>query len=97
LRPNGDGSAEDLTNADPFPLFTDEVKNSYLRCSYKWSFHHIPTLLNQVRKGTLDSSVLWAILALAIRYTCPDIQIIHAMANNIQLLQRCPKTFRNAH
>jgi hypothetical protein len=62
-----DGSAKDLSKTDPFALFTDEVKNSYLRCSYKWSFNHIPTLLNQVRKGTLDLHIIWSILALAVR------------------------------
>jgi hypothetical protein len=43
------------------------VKNSYLRCSYKWSFHHIPSLLIDVRNSSLDLGVMWAILALAIR------------------------------
>jgi hypothetical protein len=57
----------DLSSTNPFALFTDEVKNSYLRCSYKWCFHHIPTLLDRVRKGTLETSLIWAILALAIR------------------------------
>lgn len=57
----------DMRRRDPFKLFTDEVKNSYLRCSYKWCFHHIPTLLDKVRKGTLEASLIWAILALAIR------------------------------
>lgn len=64
---NGGGDA-DLSRRDPFKLFTDEVKNSYLRCSYKWCFHHIPTLLDRVRKGSLEGSLIWAILALAIRY-----------------------------
>jgi hypothetical protein len=63
----GEGSA-DMSRRDPFTLFTDEVKNSYLRCSYKWCFHHIPTLLDKVRKGSLEQSLIWAILALAIRY-----------------------------
>jgi hypothetical protein len=43
------------------------VKNSYLRCSYKWSFHHIPTLLLKIRDRTLEQWMAWAILALAIR------------------------------
>lgn len=73
---NGEGSARgggdaDLSRRDPFKLFTDEVKNSYLRCSYKWCFHHIPTLLDRVRKGSLEGSLIWAILALAIRYVLP--------------------------
>ncbi|KAK3044789.1 hypothetical protein LTS18_000352, partial [Coniosporium uncinatum] len=59
----------DLSRANPFELFTDEVKNSYLRCSYKWSFHHIPSLLIRVRKGELESWVIWAILALSIRFS----------------------------
>lgn len=63
-----DGEGVDLGKRDPFKLFTDEVKNSYLRCSYKWCFHHIPTLLDRVRKGSLEGSLIWAILALAIRY-----------------------------
>jgi hypothetical protein len=62
-----DFSPYDLSNIDPFDLFTDEVKNSYLRCSYKWSFHHIPSLLIDVRNSSLDLGVMWAILALAIR------------------------------
>lgn len=58
----------DLNNENPFRLFTDEVKNAYLRCSYKWSFHHIPTLLRSVRNETLDVWVMWAVLALSIRF-----------------------------
>ncbi|KAF2263127.1 hypothetical protein CC78DRAFT_581882 [Lojkania enalia] len=57
-----------LDGLDPFDLLTDEVKNSYLRCSYKWSFHHTPTLLLRIRDRTLDTWVAWAILALAIRF-----------------------------
>lgn len=64
----GEGEGVDLSRRDPFKLFTDDVKNSYLRCSYKWCFHHIPTLLDKVRRGTLEASLIWAILALAIRY-----------------------------
>jgi hypothetical protein len=67
-----------MRNRDPFKLFTDEVKNSYLRCSYKWCFHHIPTLLDKVRKGTLEASLIWAILALAIRY----VLLIHMFSCN---------------
>lgn len=57
-----------LDDQDPFDLLTDEVKNSYLRCSYKWSFHHTPTLLLRIRDRTLEPWMCWAILALAIRY-----------------------------
>ena len=57
-----------LDGLDPFELLTDEVKNSYLRCSYKWSFHHTPTLLRRIRDRTLEPWMVWAILALAIRY-----------------------------
>lgn len=60
-----------LDGLDPFELLTDEVKNSYLRCSYKWSFHHTPTLLLCIRDRTLEIWMAWAILALAIRY-CPS-------------------------
>lgn len=57
-----------LDNLDPFDLITDEVKNSYLRCAYKWSFHHTPTLLRRIRDRTLEPWMAWAMLALAIRY-----------------------------
>ncbi|OCL05607.1 hypothetical protein AOQ84DRAFT_94902 [Glonium stellatum] len=57
-----------LAKLDPFDLLTDEVKNSYLRCSYKWCFHHIPTLLLRIHDRTLESWVVWAMLALAIRF-----------------------------
>lgn len=57
-----------LEGLDPFDLLTDEVKNSYLRCSYKWSFHHTPTLLLRIRDRTLEPWMAWAMLALAIRY-----------------------------
>lgn len=57
-----------LDGQDPFDLLTDEVKNSYLRCSYKWSFHHTPTLLLRIRDRTLEPWMAWAMLALAIRY-----------------------------
>lgn len=60
-----------LDSLDPFDLLTDEVKNSYLRCSYKWSFHHTPTLLLRIRDRTLEVWMVWAILALSIRYLCP--------------------------
>jgi hypothetical protein len=56
-----------LESLNPFELLTDEVKNSYLRCSYKWSFHHTPTLLLSIRDKTLDQWMVWAILALSIR------------------------------
>jgi hypothetical protein len=61
-------AASSLLDLDPFELLTDEVKNSYLRCSYKWSFHHTPTLLLKIRDRTLEPWMAWAILALAIRY-----------------------------
>jgi len=57
-----------LDGLDPFDLLTDEVKNSYLRCSYKWSFHHTPSLLLGIRDRTLEIWMVWAMLALAIRY-----------------------------
>ncbi|KAF1828376.1 hypothetical protein BDW02DRAFT_243187 [Decorospora gaudefroyi] len=57
-----------LDGLDPFALLTDEVKNSYLRCSYKWSFHHTPTLLLKMRDRTLEPWMAWAMLALAIRF-----------------------------
>jgi hypothetical protein len=57
-----------LEGLDPFDLLTDEVKNSYLRCSYKWSFHHTPTLLLRIRDRTLEPWLAWAMIALAIRY-----------------------------
>ncbi|CAN9181504.1 unnamed protein product [Alternaria alternata] len=75
--PNGNNAAQQaspntasslLDGLDPFELLTDEVKNSYLRCSYKWSFHHTPTLLRRIRDRTLEPWMAWAILALAIRF-----------------------------
>lgn len=57
-----------LDGLSPFDLLTDEVKNSYLRCSYKWSFHHTPTLLLRIRDRTLEPYLAWAVLALAVRY-----------------------------
>ncbi|KAF1940342.1 hypothetical protein EJ02DRAFT_445510 [Clathrospora elynae] len=57
-----------LDGVDPFGLLTDEVKNSYLRCAYKWSFHHTPTLLLRIRDRTLEPWMAWAILALATRF-----------------------------
>lgn len=60
-----------LDGLDPFALLTDEVKNSYLRCSYKWSFHHTPTLLLRIRDRTLEPYLVWALLALAVRYADP--------------------------
>lgn len=61
-----------LEGLDPFELLTDEVKNSYLRCSYKWSFHHTPTLLLRIRDRTLEPWMAWAMLALAIREVATD-------------------------
>ncbi|KAF1912201.1 fungal-specific transcription factor domain-containing protein [Ampelomyces quisqualis] len=61
-------AAQQLDGLDPFDLLTDEVKNSYLRCSYKWSFHHTPTLLLRIRDRALEPWMAWAMLALAIRF-----------------------------
>ncbi|EAT80091.2 hypothetical protein SNOG_12278 [Parastagonospora nodorum SN15] len=66
--PNAASWSSLLDGLDPFELLTDEVKNSYLRCSYKWSFHHTPTLLLRIRDRTLEPWMAWAILALAIRF-----------------------------
>ncbi|KAF2848611.1 hypothetical protein T440DRAFT_400940 [Plenodomus tracheiphilus IPT5] len=69
LSPNAASSPQLLLDGvDPFDLLTDEVKNSYLRCSYKWSFHHTPTLLLRIRDRTLEPWMVWAMLALAIRF-----------------------------
>lgn len=65
--PNAASWSSLLDGLDPFELLTDEVKNSYLRCSYKWSFHHTPTLLLRIRDRTLEPWMAWAMLALAIR------------------------------
>ncbi|KAF2648008.1 hypothetical protein K491DRAFT_699246 [Lophiostoma macrostomum CBS 122681] len=66
--PSSAATASLLDGLDPFELLTDEVKDSYLRCSYKWSFHHAPTLLLRIRDRTLEIWMAWAILALAIRF-----------------------------
>ena len=66
-----------LDGLDPFDLLTDEVKNSYLRCSYKWSFHHTPTLLLRIRDRTLEPWMAWAMLALAIRYATGPCQVLN--------------------
>lgn len=68
ISPTAASAAQLLDGLDPFELLTDEVKNSYLRCSYKWSFHHTPTLLLRIRDRTLEPWMAWAMLALAIRY-----------------------------
>lgn len=68
-----------LETLDPFDLITDEVKNSYLRCSYKWSFHHTPTLLLQIRDRTLEPWLAWAMLALAIRYATGPWQMFNCL------------------
>ena len=65
--PNAASWSSLLDGLDPLELLTDEVKNSYLRCSYKWSFHHTPTLLLRIRDRTLEPWMAWAMLALAIR------------------------------
>ncbi|KAH0843182.1 putative transcriptional regulatory protein PB1A11.04c [Fonsecaea pedrosoi] len=54
---------------DPLRWFTNDVQQCYLRCTYKWSFHHKPRLLQQIRDGTLDMAMAWAILTLASRYS----------------------------
>jgi hypothetical protein len=77
-----------LSRLDPFDLITDEVKNSYLRCAYKWSYHHTPTLLLRIRDRTLEPWLAWALLALAIRYG------IFTLAGQLQALivyQICPE------
>ncbi|KAF5018107.1 hypothetical protein F66182_9926 [Fusarium sp. NRRL 66182] len=58
-----------LATTDPFGFLTDEVKNSYLRCSYKWSFHHIPNLLIAIRERSLDPLLVWAMLAISVRFS----------------------------
>jgi hypothetical protein len=72
--PSGSDMAEaaktrSLATTDPFGFLTDEVKNSYLRCSYKWSFHHIPNLLIAIRERRLDPLLVWAMLAITVRYS----------------------------
>ncbi|OAP54355.1 hypothetical protein AYL99_11456 [Fonsecaea erecta] len=62
-------SAEKLSSDDPLRWFTNDVQQCYLRCTYKWSFHHKPSLLQQIRDGTIDSALAWAILTLASRYS----------------------------
>ncbi|KOS19519.1 putative transcriptional regulatory protein [Escovopsis weberi] len=57
-----------LWETDPFNYITDEVKTCYMRCAYKWSFFHLPTLFSQIRSKTLDQTVAWAMLALIIRF-----------------------------
>lgn len=74
--PNGSASQALLDGLDPFDLLTDEVKNSYLRCSYKWSFHHTPTLLLRIRDRTLEPWMAWAMLALAIRCDEPPLPLL---------------------
>ncbi|KAH6896723.1 fungal-specific transcription factor domain-containing protein [Thelonectria olida] len=61
--------AKSLSAVDPFEYLTDEVKNSYLRCSYKWSFHHIPNLLIAIREKSLDPLLVWAMLAITVRFS----------------------------
>ncbi|KAF2085385.1 hypothetical protein K490DRAFT_21066, partial [Saccharata proteae CBS 121410] len=58
-----------LALADPFDLLTDQVKASYLRCSYKWCFHHTPTFLARVHEKSLEPWVTWSILGLAVRFS----------------------------
>ncbi|KAG7411331.1 hypothetical protein LZL87_012117 [Fusarium oxysporum] len=61
--------AGNLATTDPFGFLTDEVKNSYLRCSYKWSFHHIPNLFIAIRERRLDPLLVWAMLAITVRFS----------------------------
>ncbi|KAF4449903.1 general repressor of transcription, partial [Fusarium albosuccineum] len=61
--------SKSLAAADPFEFLTDEVKNSYLRCSYKWSFHHIPNLLIGIREKSLEPLLVWAMLAITVRFS----------------------------
>lgn len=61
------GAIRDLSLRSPYDFFTDEVKNNFLRCSYKWSFYHVPTLLRRVHERNVEEQIMWAILALAIR------------------------------
>ncbi|KAH6603126.1 hypothetical protein Trco_008517 [Trichoderma cornu-damae] len=56
-----------LWETDPLDYVTDEVRESYVRCSYKWSFHHIPTFFAAIRNKTLDRSVAWSMLAITVR------------------------------
>ncbi|KAH7159578.1 fungal-specific transcription factor domain-containing protein [Dactylonectria estremocensis] len=60
---------KNLAGVDPFEYLTDEVKNSYLRCSYKWSFHHIPNLFIGIRERSLDQLLIWAMLAITVRFS----------------------------
>ncbi|KAI9710713.1 MAG: hypothetical protein M1820_002546 [Bogoriella megaspora] len=62
-------AADDIWKNDPFAFFTADVKENFLRCSYKWSFHHFPHLLIEIRNRTLDTALAWAILAVAIRFS----------------------------
>ena len=52
----------------PLQWLTEEVKRSYLRCTYKWSFHHKPRFLQETGNGKIEPMMAWAILALASRY-----------------------------
>jgi hypothetical protein len=67
--------ARSLATTDPFGFLTDEVKNSYLRCSYKWSFHHIPNLLIAIRERRLDPLLVWAMLAITVRYSITTVHL----------------------
>ncbi|OQV08122.1 Fungal specific transcription factor domain-containing protein isoform 2 [Cladophialophora immunda] len=61
--------AEKVPTDGPLRWFTKDVQQCYLRCTYKWSFHHKPRLLQQIRDGTLDTALAWAMLTLASRYS----------------------------
>lgn len=83
----------DLTKINPYRYFTDEVKNSYLRCCYKWSFLHTPTLLKRVRNEEVEPVLIWAILALAIRcvvFRC--ICRVIPLTTRTQIFQPRPRT-----
>jgi hypothetical protein len=62
-----DAEGRDLDEVDKWALITDEVKNSFLRCSYKWCFFHVPSLLVRIRERTVEEWVIWSILALSVR------------------------------
>ncbi|CAG9953271.1 unnamed protein product [Clonostachys rosea f. rosea IK726] len=65
--PSSSALAAPLDN--PYSYLTDEVKSCYVRCAYKWSFHHTPSLLSSIHRQTLDHCLAWAILAIAVRFS----------------------------
>ena len=56
-----------LEEIDPFDLMTDEILEVYLSCSYKWSFHHVPSFVADVKTRSLPRPLAWAVLAIAVR------------------------------